>query len=257
MWSGAYRIPPPMLTSSPQHELVLIDKVIGFGEIAISDHRSSAPTWEELSRLVGDVRVAGMLSGKVGKVHFHVGRGSSKLEPLWKIIENTQIPIDQMYPTHIASRGPELIEEGKRWIKAGGTLDFTAGEQSCISALQEYLNEGINLAHVTISSDAYGSNPVFDEYGRLVSYDYQRPYVLLETIKELVVKHGWSLAAALPLCTKNPAIFLGLDKGTITVGSDADVVILSQNFSVNYVLAKGITLKTPTWIKRPMFASKL
>jgi len=108
---------------------------------------------------------------------------------------------------------------------------------------------------VTISSDAYGSMPVFDENGKLVKYDYQRPAVLLETIKKLVVSHSWPLARALPLCTKNPAKFLGLEKGVIAIGSDADLLVLShQNFAINYVFAKGIMLKSPTFTKHSMFS---
>ena len=63
-----------------------------------------------------------MLSGKPGKVHFHVGTYPTMLKMLWYIVENTAIPITQMYPTHMSSRGPKLIEEGKVWIKAGGFL---------------------------------------------------------------------------------------------------------------------------------------
>lgn len=70
MWGGAYRIPTPTLTGSVQSDVIIVDKIIGFGEIAISDHRSSAPTFDELARLVADTRVAGMLSGKSGKTHF-------------------------------------------------------------------------------------------------------------------------------------------------------------------------------------------
>ena len=39
MWSGGYRVPVPTLTDNVQTEMVVIPKVIGFGEIAIADHR--------------------------------------------------------------------------------------------------------------------------------------------------------------------------------------------------------------------------
>lgn len=41
MWAGGYRMPPCTLTGDVQRDLVLIRKVIGFGEISISDHRSA------------------------------------------------------------------------------------------------------------------------------------------------------------------------------------------------------------------------
>jgi len=117
MWAGAYHIPPPSITSSTMRDIMLIDKIIGYGEIAISDHRSSVPTFQELARLVGDCRVAGMLSGKPGKVHFHVGSGSSMLDLLWQIVSETEIPITQMYPTHMSGRGQRLVEEGKNGFR--------------------------------------------------------------------------------------------------------------------------------------------
>lgn len=52
MWSGAYRVPSPTLTGSLQQDMVLVDKVIGVGEVAISDHRSSCPSFDELTRMI-------------------------------------------------------------------------------------------------------------------------------------------------------------------------------------------------------------
>lgn len=50
-WAGGYKYPPPLITPSPQHELCLIDTCIGVGEIAVSDHRSSVPSAQDLARL--------------------------------------------------------------------------------------------------------------------------------------------------------------------------------------------------------------
>ena len=44
MWSGCYRVPSPTLTGSLVRDMQLIDEVVGAGEIAISDHRSSWPS---------------------------------------------------------------------------------------------------------------------------------------------------------------------------------------------------------------------
>jgi len=195
---------------------MLIDKIIGLGEIAISDHRSSCPTFDELARLVGDARVAGMLSGKCGKTHFHVGGGEAKLSLLWDIVSKTPIPITQMYPTHVSGRGAGLIEEGKNWLKSGGYIDFTCGKtnkSTCFKTLIELDKEGLPLSQITISSDAYGSLPKFDDKGVLIRYEYGRPNVILNTIKLLVQEAGWPLEKALPLCTKNTGSYLGLNKG--------------------------------------------
>lgn len=48
-------------------------------------------------QIATEARVGGMLSGKAGKVHVHVGDGATLLEPLWDIVNNTSIPITQLY----------------------------------------------------------------------------------------------------------------------------------------------------------------
>lgn len=49
-WAGSYTLPVAMVTGSVQRDVALIDTCIGVGEVAISDHRSSAPTPQELAR---------------------------------------------------------------------------------------------------------------------------------------------------------------------------------------------------------------
>jgi len=49
MWSGCYRVPSPTLTGSLIRDLQLIEEVVGAGEIAISDHRSSWPSTQVFS----------------------------------------------------------------------------------------------------------------------------------------------------------------------------------------------------------------
>ena len=56
IYTGSYQVPVRTLTGSIMDDLILIDKVVGCGEIAISDHRSSQPTREEFARIVGDTR---------------------------------------------------------------------------------------------------------------------------------------------------------------------------------------------------------
>ena len=161
MWTGSYRIPIATLTGSLQQDVLLIDKVLGAGELALSDHRSSWPTKAEVLQLLSDVRVAGMLSGKAGVIHFHLGSAPTKLDMLWQILNETTIPIQHMYLTHMSSRGDALIEEAIKWIRAGGMCDFTAdsdllNETETIDVLNKFRAENLPLKQITISSDAYG-----------------------------------------------------------------------------------------------------
>lgn len=41
--------------------------------------------------------------------------------------------------------------------------------------LRQYRAQQVTLAGVTVSSDAYGSLPVFDERGQLIGYDVADP----------------------------------------------------------------------------------
>ena len=161
MWVGSYRIPIVTLTGSLQQDLIFIDKVLGAGELALSDHRSSWPSKSELVQLLSDARVGGMLSGKPGVIHFHMGSSPSKLDLLWEILNETTIPIRHMYPTHMSSRGDELIVEVIKWLQAGGVCDLTAdieelNETSTTDALNRFRKEALPLKQITISSDAYG-----------------------------------------------------------------------------------------------------
>ena len=161
MWTGSYRIPIVTLTGSLQQDILFIDKVLGAGELALSDHRSSWPSKLELVQLLSDARVAGMLSGKAGVIHFHMGSSPTKLDLLWQILNETTIPIRHIYPTHMSSRGEELIEEARKWLLAGGVCDFTAdavqiNETDTVDTLNKFRNEKLPLKQITVSSDAYG-----------------------------------------------------------------------------------------------------
>src|SRR3982751_2379700 len=73
IYSGGYDVPPVTLTGSVRTDMLMVAEVIGAGEVAIADARSTAPTLDELDRLVRDAYVGGLLSRKCGITHFHVG----------------------------------------------------------------------------------------------------------------------------------------------------------------------------------------
>jgi len=118
IYAGAYSLPAPAITGSVRSDLVLIDKVIGAGEIALSDHRSSQPAYEEFLELVAECRVGGLLGGKAGIAHFHLGDGSRGLDYLFRMIKETEIPATQVIPTH-TSRNRYLFEQVDGVVKAG------------------------------------------------------------------------------------------------------------------------------------------
>merc|ERR1711916_160830 len=110
-----------------------------------------------------------MLAGKAGVVHLHMGGGEARLSEIREAVKGSALPITVFYPTH-CSRTKELAEDAARWIKEGGFVDFTARSASTVRALTRYFASGVNLDHVTVSSDAGGSSPSFDDKGNLLRY---------------------------------------------------------------------------------------
>ena len=245
MYTGSYQLPPVTLTGSVRRDLFLIPEVLGVGEIAISDHRSSQPTFEELARIAAEARVGGMLAGKKGLVHLHVGAGSNGLLPLFRLVKDTEIPISQFHPTHVG-RTADLLEQAVQWANQGGTFDLTAPSPTLSwdrpfpEIVRRLERAGVPWNKVTLSSDGGGSMPKFDGTGNLVGFATGRPASLWEAVRTLV-KDGYPLEHVLPLVTENPARVLGIHdrKGCIEVGKDADLLVLGEDLSIERVYANG------------------
>jgi len=248
IFSGSYEIPVVTITGSVRSDLILIEKVIGSGEIAISDHRSSQPTFEEIARLAAECRVGGMLGGKAGVLHLHLGDGHRKLEMLFRLIKETEIPPTQVIPTHV-NRNPQLLEEAITFVNQGGYVDLTAGidpepkdngETSIAAAIRLFLEKKVPLTHITISSDSNGSLPVFDKRGNLVGLTIATQKSLLENFRCLIKKNILSLEDALKLFSTNPALFYKLkQKGEIKEGKDADLLLFDKDYNITDFFISG------------------
>jgi beta-aspartyl-dipeptidase (metallo-type) len=244
---GSYDVPALTVTGSVRSDIALLDKVIGAGEVAISDHRSSQPTFEEIARLAAECRVGGMLGGKAGVLHLHLGAGQRKLEMLFRLAAETEIPATQVIPTHI-NRNRSLLEEGLRWLRAGGWVDFTAGtppehesddDVSVETAVRLCREQGF-LGRIAVSSDSNGSLPVFDKKGDLVGLTIARQDALLQTFRSLIRRKILSLEEAAALFASNPAAYYKFgDKGTLAEGKDADLLLFDADLNLKGVFARG------------------
>lgn len=244
--AGGYHLPPATLTGSVRADLAFVDCLIGVGELAISDHRSSQPTLDELLRLASEAHVAGLMTGKAGHLHLHVGDGPRGLELVRQALDRSELPPRVFNPTHV-NRRRVLFEEAVELARRGCTIDITAfpvaeGEDawSAADALVRYLESGAPRERVTISSDAGGCLPCFDAQGRVCSMDVGESGALVATLRELLAR-GVPLEAALPAFTCNVADLLRLPgKGRIEVGGDADLVALDEGGGVADVVARGV-----------------
>jgi beta-aspartyl-dipeptidase (metallo-type) len=246
--TGSYQVPAYTLMDDLLQDLVLIDKFIGVGEVAIADHRSSQPTVQELARLASQARVGGMLSGKAGIVSVHVGPSPEGISQLLQVASNTDIPLTQFYPTHM-NRNQALLQMGFDYVRQGGYIDLTTsttaqdlaqGEIKCADALLQAVQAGVNLQHVTFSSDANASLPMFDAQNNFVGLGEGRIASLYEEMTD-AIRLGVPLQDALRVVTSNPARILKLPhKGQLQVGADADVLLIDKNtLELKAVMAKG------------------
>jgi len=243
--TGGYHVPPATVTGDVRRDLVLIDLVLGVGELAISDHRSSQPTLDELLRVAGDAHVGGLMSGKAGILHLHVGDGSRGLGPVRDALDHSEIPAAVFNPTHV-NRRRGLFDEAIALAQRGCTIDLTAfpvreGEDawSAAEALVRYLDAGLPADRVTVSSDGGGCFPVFDDEGRVVDLDVGQPAAVGATLRDLLAA-GQPLERVLPAFTSNPARLLMLErKGRLIPGADADLVVLDGAGGVGDVMARG------------------
>lgn len=243
---GGYHLPPTTLTGSVRGDIAFVDCVIGVGEVAISDHRSSQPTLDELLKIAAEAHVAGLMTGKAGIVHLHLGDGPRGLDLVRRALDTSELPARVFNPTHV-NRRRALFDEAIELARRGSTIDITAfpveeGEDawSAADALARYLDSGAPAERVTVSSDAGGCLACFDGEGRLCGMDIGAPSALSATLAELL-QRGRALEQVLPAFTANVARLLRLPgKGRIAVGADADLVLLDAQHRVDSVIARGV-----------------
>lgn len=247
-YTGSYDVPVKTITGSIKEDMLMINKVIGVGEIALSDHRSSQPTYEQFRSIVAEARVGGLLSGKGGIVNVHLGDGSRMLEYLFQLIDKTEIPATQMLPTHI-NRSSELFNMGIEYAKKGGFVDLTTsgdpkflekGELRAGEGLKKLLDSGVKIERITFSSDGNGSMPVFNNKRELVGLGICSVSSLFREVKD-ATERGVSLDTAIKVITSNVAKALNLpEKGRLEKGKDADINIVSkENLNIDTVIARG------------------
>ncbi len=247
IFAGSYQIPVITITGSVRSDILLIEKIIGAGEVAFSDHRSSQPTFEEFARPASECRVGGMLGKKAGVLHCHLGDGRRKMDYFFRLIEETEIPITQVIPTHV-NRNPELLDEAIRFILRGGYVDLTAGTDpksdeghiSVATAIKLCQRKNAPLDRITISSDSNGSMPVFDDQGRLVGLTIATQKSLWENFRFLNKNGILGLEQSIPLFSTTPAVVYKLDqKGEIKPGKDADLLLLDRDLNLTASFAMG------------------
>lgn len=236
IYTGSYGSPTKTLTGRVLNDIVLLDKVIGVGEVAIADYRSNHPSLEDLRTLASEANAGGMLGGKAGVMHIHLGDGKEGLDSLFRLLNESDFPIEMFVPTHI-NRNPALFEQGMELWRRGGNIDLTAGETAGYSigeAFTRLWENNIDLNRVTVSSDGNGSS---DNDAGINSINQ-----LFKDLVSCVLDKKMDFADIIRTVTINPAKVLKLypQKGCLLPGSDADILVLKQkDLTIHRLIVKG------------------
>jgi len=248
IYTGAYQYPSPTITGEILSDIILIDKVIGV-KIALSDHRSSHPTIDELTKAASMARVGGILAGKVGIIHLHMGSEMVGLNPLFEIIKNTEIPIEQFAPTHL-NRNEDLFKSAVEFGKKGGYIDLTtvvpvedksSRTIKASKAVKRLSENGVSIERITMSTDGNGSIPKWNEKKELSGMAVASVSCLHKEFIDIIKKEKMSVQDAVRVSSTNIAKHLKLDqKGEIKEGKDADLLVLDKgSLQIKQVIAKG------------------
>jgi beta-aspartyl-dipeptidase (metallo-type) len=249
VYTGSFNVPAPTITGSVRNDVMMIDKVLGV-KFAISEAMASLVSLDELGEVAKDSFLGGLISGKRGVIHIHVGKKPGRMDPLFELLKLTDIPIDNFYPTHVNRSEPNVLEQAIEFMKMGGTVDISAitspetGSPTGIrvdQALNAFLKAGVPVEQVTLSSDGNVSMPIFDENGNKTGLYNAGTDFLYRMFLKIIENCDISFSDALKICTANVSRTLGLEsrKGSIEVGKDADLILFGKNYDIDSVLARG------------------
>lgn len=242
MYTSNYRYPPTTLSGEVSKDIFMVPECLGV-KIAIGDHRSSFPTQDELLHLLSDIRLAGMISGKIGVLHIHSGDIPGAFD-MYRDIVARGFPIKHIRPTHCA-RARHVFDGALQFARDGGYIDITTGGSCCFEkgpaqAFVEALDSGADPKHITMSSDGHGSKPRFDEKGNMIGLAVCGIECNLTTVRELVETYNMEISTALGFITRNVADSHGLkDHGRVGAGAVANALLFDEDFKLTDVFAKG------------------
>jgi beta-aspartyl-dipeptidase (metallo-type) len=224
VWSGGYRTRPATITDDICNDIMFIEEVIGAGEIAISDVRSTEPSPQDLARLVTQAHNGGLLSKKCGMTHFHVGSGERRLKVLREMVDGYDVRAKWLYPTHIG-RTDELMLEAIQLAKDGSYVDLDTVDENVAERLRFYHDNTGWDEKLTLSSDASKTGP------QNLFYEFRR----------CVVDEGFQLEQMLKFASANTAAALQLEnKGGLKTGADADILVLDkETLDIREVICRG------------------
>lgn len=176
--TGAYEYPSPTLTGAVDDDIIFINEVIW----RQNRHYRSPFIQHQCSgviRLATQVRLASLVGGKVGEVHMHTGHGKKGLSDVFKVLEESDIPIKHFRPTHIQN----VLQDGIQFANMGGYIDFTSTDPVSVAKLIAETLPKVPLDRVTLSSDSNGSMPQWNEKNEVIGITVAKMTSLFSCIR--------------------------------------------------------------------------
>jgi beta-aspartyl-dipeptidase (metallo-type) len=162
-------------------------------------------------------------------------------------VEEAIIPWRHLLPTH-CNRSEAVFELAVDYARRGGFVDITTSaypffpneEVKPSSCIIKLLASGVPSDRISLSSDAGGSLPEFDEAGNLTGYEIGKVGTIYNEIVDIVTKEDIPIHQAVRFATSNPAAVFGLrNKGRVATGCDADLLVIDEKYEIHHVIAGG------------------
>ena len=246
--TGGYPLPSPTLTGSVQRDFACVHKVRG-AKVAIADHRVAPVSAQQLAALATDARVGGMLRGIVGMLVIHIGAAPEGLARIFEVLEQCPYLARHLVATHI-NRSQAAFEQAEELARRGGFMDISSGLNAhtlgpdCLkpaTAIARALRDQVPAEHILMSSDGYGSAARYDDQGHVEGLVASDLHTLAAEFRDLVLEERIPLATALLPVTRNVAQAYSLHpaKGELAPGSDADILVWSEDLRPQTLFARG------------------
>jgi len=247
IYSGATTEHPAVtLTGRIRTDMIYVDKVVGVGELSLSelgpDYPSCGGGSAYVARAAAEALMAGQLAGKAGIVCLQIPMDG--LQSLFELLDRTKLPPEQFVPS--SANAEELFfRQAIEFAKRGGVVDISSsysplgvhsGAVKPSHAIRLALDAGVAPDRITMETDGNGGYPI-----STMETHYLSPDTLLAEVRAAVVEEKVALAEALAVVTANPARVLKLShrKGHLRAGADADVLVLSRGLELDQVFARG------------------
>jgi beta-aspartyl-dipeptidase (metallo-type) len=245
MLTSFFGLPVKTFTGNVHDDLLFIDRVVGC-KVAIADTRSSYPTAKELLSLLREIQVGGMISGKGGVLHIHLGALPDGMDLLFELVKKYHVDIRRLSPTHVG-RTEHLFHQAQDFAKLGGMVDLSTGGTQFVppwEAIEMAKNNGADLGQFTLSSDGNAGIGILDDTGQLTGFKKAPIDRNVWNVQQLIRKTKVTPEEAIGLVTSGPAKTMGLKrKGKIAAGMDADFCVFDEQWEHTGTIARGKFLK--------------